>query len=102
MPRIYIPTKKVYKREKQDSKRDNLNNQAVYNTTNWKNLRLQKLNENPLCEECFSKGVVRSATEVHHLVPISRGKTKAAKQRLGFNYYNLKSLCSQCHKDAHK
>jgi len=101
MARIYIPPKKVYKRLKTESKRDNLNHIAVYNTTTWKALRIEKLKKDPLCEVCLKKGRVESARDVHHKKPISTGKTKADKQGLGFNFDNLQSLCTQCHKDAH-
>jgi len=101
MPRIFIPPKKVYKRLKTESKRDNLNHIAVYNTTTWKTLRLEKLKKDPLCERCLKKGVIRSARDVHHKKPISTGKTKAEKQALGFSLVNLESICTPCHKEAH-
>ena len=101
MPTIYKPPKKVYKRLKTESKRDNLNHIAVYSTTTWKLLRIEKLKANPLCEVCFKKEVIKSAREVHHIIPISTGANRQAKQALGFNFKNLMSLCRQCHKDQH-
>ena len=101
MPTIYKPPKKVYKREKTDSKKSNLNNKAVYNTTTWRLLRIEKLKKNPLCEVCFEKGIINMAREVHHKVPLSTGSTMQEKQVLGFDMNNLKSLCEQCHKDQH-
>ena len=42
------------------------------------------------------------ATEVHHVVPIQRGKSIAEMKRLAYDYHNLRSLCESCHKKAHE
>ncbi len=39
----------------------------------WREVRRQKLSEDPLCELCLRAGYVIPATEVHHIVPISEG-----------------------------
>ncbi len=105
MPTIYLPPKKVYKTQKRSyktiSKRDNLNHIAVYNTTQWRSLRLEKIKESPLCEVCFARGVITSGIDVHHIIPISNGATIRDKQIIGFDKTNLKTLCKQCHKDQH-
>lgn len=102
MPTIYLPPKKVYKRLKTESKRNNENHNAVYNTTTWRELRIEKLKKDPLCEICKEKEILTLANEVHHKIPISTAKTKQAKETLGFDMNNLQSLCTQCHKDQHK
>jgi 5-methylcytosine-specific restriction endonuclease McrA len=105
MPTIYKPPKKERKPEKRvyksESKRDNLNHSAVYNTTIWRSLRLEYLNANPLCEICAAKGLIKSASEVHHKTPISKGKTKHEKEFLGFDWENLQTVCKSCHKSQH-
>lgn len=103
MPRIYLPPRKKYIRESRpDEKKDNDNHRYVYNTTTWRLLRLKKLHDNPLCEQCQDKGIIRSASEVDHIIPISNGKTKIEKQGIGFDIKNLQSLCKECHKAKHR
>lgn len=102
MPTIYIPKKKTYyPKVKEVNKKDNLIHKYVYNTSTWRNLRLTYLMENPLCKVCLERGKYISATEVHHIIPISKGKDIQAKQRLGFDITNLKGLCTECHKAEH-
>ena len=101
MAKINIPPKKVYKRLKETNKRDNVNHKAVYNTTRWKSIRIEKLKRDPLCEDCLKKEIITAGTEVHHITPVSSGKTIRDKQALGFNIENLKTLCEACHKLTH-
>ena len=101
MPSIYKPPKKVYKRVKEPSKRDNLNHKAVYNTKRWRAVRIEKLKQDPLCEDCLKKEIITPGVEVHHITPISKGKTIRDKQALGFDKANLKTLCEACHKKTH-
>lgn len=101
MPTIYLPKKKHFKRVKETNKKDNVNHKAVYNTKRWKSIRIEKLKKNPLCEICLEKGVIKLATDVHHIIPISTGKTIQDKQRLGFDLNNINSVCEECHKDIH-
>ncbi|MZQ50431.1 MAG: hypothetical protein GT598_15645 [Bacteroidales bacterium] len=101
MPTIFL-NKKKYKKEKETSKRDNLNHKAVYNTRKWRELRLQFLIENPLCKRCIKENKFNSAVEVHHIIPISTVNTLLEKRTLGYDWNNLEGLCSKHHKEAHK
>ena len=82
----------------------------IYNSREWKELRIQKLRANPLCEQCIKDGeaigipggYIRSATCVHHIVPIETAKTKDEMKRLAFDVNNLRSLCFACHARIHK
>ena len=84
--------------------------QDIYNSREWKELRIQKLRANPLCEQCqkdgeaagIPGGYVRSATCVHHIVPIETAKTKDEMKRLAFDPHNLMALCFACHARIHK
>ncbi len=75
---------------------------SYYNLPQWKGLRDTKLRESPICECCNSHGYIREATEVHHIIPWTRGRDERHKQELFFNYDNLMSLCNKCHKLIHK
>lgn len=56
----------------------------------WAKFRAGYIKRNPLCRECKSKGIIRAAKEVDHIVPISKGGDK-------YNEANLQSLCKSCH-----
>jgi len=49
-----------------------------------------------LCEDCYEKGELKAAQQVHHIVPIAEDKTK----RLEYN--NMRALCRECHDAAHR
>ena len=75
----------------------------IYNSREWKELRIAKLRStNGLCEECMKQGVNTEARCVHHIVPIETARTKDEMRRLSFNWDNLMSLCKPCHDRIHK
>lgn len=65
----------------------------------WKRMRRKKISDNPLCEICDSMGVVKPASEVHHIVPIE--SDPARMEELCFDENNLQSLCHDCHVQVH-
>ena len=85
---------------------------TIYNSREWKELRTMKLRANPLCEQCIKDGeavgipggYVRSATCVHHIVPIETARTKDEMKRLAIDcgLQGLKALCFACHARIHK
>ena len=77
----------------------------IYNSREWKELRIAKLRStNGLCEECLKQGIVTSARCVHHIVPIETARTKDEMKRLAIDcgLQGLKSLCFACHARIHK
>ena len=78
---------------------------TIYNSREWKELRIAKLRStNGLCEECMKQGIVTSARCVHHVVPIETARTKDEMKRLAIDcgLQGLKSLCFACHARIHK
>ena len=72
----------------------------AYNMTAWKKLRLQHLKEHPLCAVCERKGVVRPASQVHHIVsPFKYGKVNYERF---LDPNNLESICPVCHSLEHQ
>lgn len=98
-----MPTIKLLQR-----KRDNVPTQRkgeyqnIYQDKRWKKLRAQKMRVNPLCERCEKKGKVTPAEEVHHKIPFETGSTPEEIELLAFDWDNLESDCTSCHKEAHK
>ena len=77
----------------------------IYNSREWKELRITKLRStNGLCEECMKEGIVTSARCVHHVVPIETARTKDEMRRLAIDcgLQGLKALCFACHARIHK
>ena len=67
----------------------------------WIKLRHKKLSKNPLCERCKEEDRITPATEVHHITPVEVGLTRQDKERLAYDWHNLKALCHDCHVKTH-
>lgn len=78
------------------------NYRRIINSKRWQRVRAAKLRRQPLCEDCLSAGRAVSASEVHHVVPLSRGRSYGEMERLAFDPANLRSLCRDCHAAAHR
>ena len=74
----------------------------IYNSREWRELRIQKLRANPLCEVCEQEGIVTSAHAVHHRHPIEESTSKAEMRKWAFMWENLVSVCDACHAKIHK
>lgn len=73
--------------EKSASKKGN-----IIHTKAWKRLRLLALQrDNGLCQECLRNNRIKTATEVHHILP------RSTHPELAFELSNLESLCWDCH-----
>jgi len=55
----------------------------------WKRIRDRYIKAHPLCEECERNGRIKTAEEVHHIQPLSKGG--------GNETTNLMALCKSCH-----
>jgi 5-methylcytosine-specific restriction protein A len=76
--------------------------QRIYNSREWRQVRIAKLERNPLCEVCDSKGLVVPAQCVHHIIPIETAHSFDDMRRLAFRFDNLMSLCFACHGEIHR
>lgn len=72
--------------------------QLIYQDRRWRPLREEKLRCNPLCERCEERGVSKFAKEVHHKIAFMSTADLALRDRLAFDFDNLRSLCVECHK----
>jgi 5-methylcytosine-specific restriction endonuclease McrA len=65
----------------------------IRSSQRWKDCRLVKLRQNPLCEDPRGKhsGCIVIAKEVHHIVPLIEDPSKA------YDLANLMSVCVPCH-----
>ena len=74
----------------------------LMNSREWRELRIRKLQSDPLCQLCMANGKVVSARCIHHILPIEATRSEAEARRRAFDWNNLQSLCYQCHADIHK
>lgn len=64
----------------------------IYQLPIWRKLRIAVINRaSGLCENCYKEGMIKTGTDVDHIIPISHG---GAEDSLS----NLQLLCSECHK----
>jgi 5-methylcytosine-specific restriction protein A len=62
--------------------------------TRGEKIRGLVLGRHPLCVRCTKRGRVREATEVDHIVPLSRGGIDSANP-----FENRQGLCAECHRE---
>ncbi len=89
-----MPT--INKRAKQSPQRDNNNHQgrsyyhSGYQTKQWRAMRRDILQSQPLCVECGKQGRLTVANVIDHIKPV----------RLGGEFWdtkNMQPLCTPCH-----
>ena len=94
MPFLKKPSKQRTKSIKRDDR------QKVYQTSQWRKLRLAKLLADPLCEVCLESDKITLAEDVHHIDSFMNyeGLNRLNK---AFDYKNLMSICKECHSKKH-
>lgn len=76
--------------------------QALYQSKQWKELRLYMVQKYPLCQDCLKEGRITATEEIHHqLSPFQKGITEEEKYRRAFDEKNLVALCRECHIKRH-
>lgn len=87
------------------SNEKNMNAKGYYKklitSQKWVKLRAEKVANNPLCERCLLDDITTPAEEVHHIHPVESAPDRHTMLLLCFDYNNLQSLCSKCHKAVH-
>ena len=87
--------------------------QKLLNSKRWKMIRADYLRQHPLCERCRREGIaagvlpdgyITSAVDVHHKIPVERGRTPQEMEWLAYNLggNNLEALCIPCHIKTHQ
>ena len=63
---------------------------AGYQTQEWRAIRRQVLQHEPLCRDCKANGIIKTANVIDHIKPV----------RLGGEFWettNMQPLCTSCH-----
>jgi 5-methylcytosine-specific restriction protein A len=83
-------------RQRQDRQRGSFRERGY--TSNWDKpggIRETKLRRDPICQRCESRGTIKPAKLVHHIVSLSKGGSLS-------DMNNLLSLCVKCHDEIHR
>lgn len=78
--------RKAYERQPERSE-----DRKYYQGKTWRQVRAQKLDLNPCCEECERLGIATLAAQVHHV------QERKDFPDLALDLDNLESLCLPCH-----
>ena len=70
---------------------DRRRSDAPYHSSRWTKVAKAWKVEHPLCEACKSKGIIKAAEVVDHIVP-HKGNAEMFYDRA-----NLQPLCKMCH-----
>ena len=97
MPTIYRPKKTEQKR----TDKYNADRRKIYQSQRWRMLRLAKLSDEPLCEMCKEKGIIKPAIDVHHIISFMSTDDEVKRKALAYDYENLMSICKECHQLVH-
>ena len=86
-PWIPKPKKQMFQSK---GARNNGEMRQFYNSKAWRSLRNYKIQLNPLCEICETKGLTEPGKEIDHIQAI---RDNGPMLSLG----NLQTLCRSCH-----
>lgn len=84
--------KKVYQQRMAASAKAPHDYNKFYKTSRWVKLSRRTLQNKPVCVSCLSKGIIKKADLVDHIVPIREDWSKRLDPK------NLQPLCYRCHR----
>jgi len=89
--RPWIPRRKAKPYVGINTSRSSEEMKYFYNSKSWRSLRNYKIQINPLCEMCESKGLIEPGKEIDHIEPLKDNPNKK------LSLHNLQTLCRSCH-----
>jgi RecJ-like exonuclease len=90
-PRPWIKRVEPYEYSHKGNGGSNELDLQFYNSKSWRTLSAQYRKENPVCEVCERKGIIRQATVCDHIKP------SRLYPELREDWSNLQALCDSCH-----
>ena len=75
---------------------------TIYNSREWAELRIRKMQANPICELCEAEGIVHATEAIHHKHPIEQSSSLQEMRMWAFKYSNLLSVCKYHHAKIHR
>lgn len=102
---VHIADEEKYKKRyiRYDKKYDResrwVEGSKFYKSHNWQKFRETILaRDNYLCQKCLSKGIIKNANTVHHIIEIRN--PEGWDRRLDSS--NCITICPKCHSEIHK
>ena len=102
MRRQYSPRNSTKPIRKRKSELNSTSLNKFYKSKEWRSTRDDYIEQHPFCEQCLMNGIVKPATDVHHIVPFSQGRTDEERWQLLLDFSNLRALCKKCHHRVHE
>lgn len=79
------------KRTAYEDSADRRESAAFYGSRQWKELRDRIRQQEPLCRQCLSEGIIRLGQAIDHIKP------RKQYPELSLDPGNLRNLCNSCH-----
>lgn len=73
------------------SERKKYDNDKFYWSRQWKEIRKQHKQQEPLCRTCKGNGIIKAGRHSDHIIPINE------RPDLATRIDNLQNLCEACH-----
>ena len=73
----------------------------IYQSKQWKELRLSYIMQHPLCEICLALGKITPAEDIHHKDSFLNYSGNM-RLKVAYDYNNLIALCKQHHSYLHR
>ena len=74
---------------------------SFYKSQAWKRLRNDIMKrDGGICRDCWDKGMLTPAEEVHHIIPLT--PENISDPDIALNPANLVCLCRDCHAARHR
>ena len=96
MPYLKKPTKTTQHRQINKEQRI-----TIYQSKQWRDLRLAYLMEHPLCEICLALGKITPAEDIHHKDSFTNYSGNM-RLKVAYDINNLIALCKPHHSYLHR
>ena len=98
---VYKDTKKKQPKEIKIQDVSVKDRSKFYNSQLWKHTRNNYIQENPVCELCQLREIVKPAQEIHHAIKFHQQYNDQMRWKLLTDKDNLIALCTDHHKIIH-
>lgn len=99
---VYTDNKKNKQKEIKIENPTKTERSKFYSSQLWKKTRNNYIQEHPICELCYLRGIITPSQEIHHAIKFHQQYDDNMRWKLLTDTDNLISLCKDCHNHIHK